>query len=545
MSISKREKITVAVLVAAALGVGAVAAVGGGGASNTPRALLGSITPQQPGGGGGGGGDITAVNVASPIAGGGATGAVTVSMDETGCIAGESWQFVSAGVWSCLPSGDITAVNTNSPIVGGATSGAVTLDFSTTGCGTTEGWVWTGAAWSCDPIGDITGVTAGTGLTGGATSANATLNVDPTVVQSRVSGTCAGAGNNIKGVNQDGTVSCDTTGGDLTAVTAGSGISVTSGTGPVPTIAIDTAVTQARVTGTCTGAGNNIRVINSDGTVTCDTTGGDLTAVTSSDPIVTSGGTGPTPALSLKTSGCPIGSTWRFDGTGWTCQGLASPNFQWFCYDEFFGATTQFSCGAPVVATSGTINYTGTTPDVMHPGDIVFTTILTIGSRAAFVANSGADAIVFGTGANNYAEAQLLVPNLSDGTDPYVIRVGFIDTLNADSVDGAYLEYDSTADASWRCKTASNSTRTTTDSTIDVTAAAWWKLRVEVDAASAVRFYINGTERCVGHSTANIPTGTTRATSMGVMFHRAAGGANTRLMHLDYVASGGSFTTTR
>mgnify|MGYP000556123436 CR=1 FL=1 len=31
--------------------------------------------------------------------------------------------------------------------------------------------------------------------------------------------------------------------GDITAITAGTGISVTSGTGPVPTVAIDTAVT--------------------------------------------------------------------------------------------------------------------------------------------------------------------------------------------------------------------------------------------------------------------------------------------------------------
>jgi hypothetical protein len=55
--------------------------------------------------------------------------------------------------------------------------------------------------------GTITGVTAGTGLTGGATSGNASLSVDPTAVQSRVTGTCD-SGSAIASINQDGSTSC-------------------------------------------------------------------------------------------------------------------------------------------------------------------------------------------------------------------------------------------------------------------------------------------------------------------------------------------------
>lgn len=70
---------------------------------------------------------------------------------------------------------------------------------------------WNGAAWTCaadaDSGGDITAVTAGTGLSGGATSGAATLSVNPAAVQSRVSGTCA-AGSAVQAVNQNGTVNC-------------------------------------------------------------------------------------------------------------------------------------------------------------------------------------------------------------------------------------------------------------------------------------------------------------------------------------------------
>ncbi len=62
----------------------------------------------------------------------------------------------------------------------------------------------------CQSVGAITGVTAGTGLTGGGTSGNVALSIDPTVVQARVSGACAGRGA-MSSIKQDGTVNCHTT----------------------------------------------------------------------------------------------------------------------------------------------------------------------------------------------------------------------------------------------------------------------------------------------------------------------------------------------
>ena len=53
------------------------------------------------------------------------------------------------------------------------------------------------------------------------------------------------------------------------AITGGGGLTVTNGAGSI-TLGVNTAVLQARVTGTC-AAGSSIREIASDGTVTCET----------------------------------------------------------------------------------------------------------------------------------------------------------------------------------------------------------------------------------------------------------------------------------
>ena len=285
---------------------------------------------------------ITGVTAGTGLTGGGAAGAVTLSVDTatiqsrvTGtCAAGTFITGVAAnGTVTCgtdaVGTGDVTGVTAGTGLTGGGTAGAITLSVDTatiqsrvTGtcaAGTFITGVAANGTVTCgtDAVGtgDITGVTGTGGITGGGASGAVTLSIDTATIQARVTGTCA-AGTYITGVAANGTVTCGTDAvgtGDITGVTGTGGITGGGASGAV-TLSIDTATIQARVTGTC-AAGTYITGVAANGTVTCGTDAvgtGDITDVTAGTGL-TGGGAAGAITLSIATGG--VTSTHLLDGT--------------------------------------------------------------------------------------------------------------------------------------------------------------------------------------------------------------------------------------
>jgi hypothetical protein len=98
------------------------------------------------------------------------------------------------------------------------------------------------------------------------------------------------------------------------------------------------------------------------------------------------------------------------------------------------------------------------------------------------------------------------------------------------------------ASPNWKCVTGNAGTRTSTDSTIAVTASAWTKLRIEINAnATSVGFYINDT--LVATNASNIPATTTAMYFLNGM--QKTTGLTSVNMYTDYLSFKQTFTTER
>ena len=141
-------------------------------------------------------------------------------------------------------------------------------------------------------------------------------------------------------------------------------------------------------------------------------------------------------------------------------------------------------------------------------------------------------------------ETRVQIQALSDATETFYYRAGFIDVSNAESTDAVSFRYTHSVNVGkLECYTRNNSVETVVDSGITVAANTDYILRIEINAAgTSAAFYINSA--LVATITTNIPTGTTRHVGAGQHISKSAGTTD-RLVAVDYMLIESIYTSAR
>jgi len=142
---------------------------------------------------------------------------------------------------------------------------------------------------------------------------------------------------------------------------------------------------------------------------------------------------------------------------------------------------------------------------------------------------------------------RIRIPNLSDGTNSYNIRIGLTSTINQINQNSACIfTYDlsgtqtgSSASANWQALTAISNVRTFTNTTTAVSENTWVKLRI-VANSSNVFFYVNNT--LVATHTTNLPTSLNLFPYIDI---RKTAGSTARTLEVDYSTIDIKYSTAR
>jgi hypothetical protein len=210
-----------------------------------------------------------------------------------------------------------------------------------------------------------------------------------------------------------------------------------------------------------------------------------------------------------------------------------APADRWYNFREEFNTGTTIT---GMTAWSSTATWTGawaTSVGTLFGRRAVYqiSTGTTNTWRIAF--SKSWNGVIFGSNIMFCYETQIYIPTLSTAGERYLWTCGYGDNIVLwDHLDGVYFEYDESIGATWRLKTASNGTRTTTVTLVPVVAWSWIKLRAEVNrAGTEVLYFINN--QFVGNITTNIPNAVGRNTDLLYKINKTVG-LTARTVLVDY-----------
>jgi hypothetical protein len=133
--------------------------------------------------------------------------------------------------------------------------------------------------------------------------------------------------------------------------------------------------------------------------------------------------------------------------------------------------------------------------------------------------------------------------NLSDGTDTYTLRIGFLDSQTAEPTDGVFFRYSHALSAGvLQCVTRANGVETVVANVLTLAAngvsTTWavnttYKFNIEVLADGSKAFFsLNGI--LIASQTLTIPVGAGRETGWGAVAIKSVGTANKGEFYTDY-----------
>lgn len=165
--------------------------------------------------------------------------------------------------------------------------------------------------------------------------------------------------------------------------------------------------------------------------------------------------------------------------------------------------------------------------------------------RASWTGGASLHSILMGQGQARF-QSKFAIHVLSDGTNTYTTRLGFIDSLTGESTDGCFFRYtDGVNGGKWQAVCRSNNTETAVDTGVTPVADAFQRFEIIVNAAgTSVSFFIDGVQ-VGGAVTTNIPTGASRVTGYGAMGLKSAGTTSTSAGYIDYMEVEVLFTSAR
>ena len=213
-------------------------------------------------------------------------------------------------------------------------------------------------------------------------------------------------------------------------------------------------------------------------------------------------------------------------------------SWQWL-FDDFLN-NAGFSPGlVSSVSGTGAAHSVGT-GEASAPGVISSSTGTTATGRAGL--STGATSYRLGQGKCVF-EARAQIPTLSNATDTFTVRLGFLDSVSAESTDGVFFRYThGTNSGNWQGVCRSNNVESVTNFTTAPVTTGWQKLNLNVYAdGSRVDFTIGGTTQAV---TTNIPTAAGRETGVGYFILKSVG-TTARAINLDYLYQTFNLTTAR